>query len=372
MGNTNGQYTYFAEKVNQYKRPENGLVGLFTLGTRNIFGGDKVTFDIVKRARTLPEPKTKNGPYTTVETDKYGNREYAPPAFKERTNYSIGQVDGRQAGTTIYDDVEKTRLLADKTAEDTALLLDRIEFAMILQACELLQYGKIRYESVYGYQVPDVDMFAPAAHFATVSTLWDGGAGDPIQDIEDHIRLINTSGRVRVDNIVFGRIAFADFLKNARVQTELDNRRIDRGAILFENVQLNGLARVGIFSFAGVAVALWTYDEYYETVDDNGDVTATTDFIDPTRVVFFSSKGDYQRYFAGVDVVKTVPQDMAGFLDTPNITVIGDRVATAFYIDTKEISDGTNEGVYLRVNSKPLLVTRTNDTYGCLKVSTDP
>ncbi len=369
MADTNGAYTLFTGLVKSFKAVENGLVQLFRTRARNIFSGDNVTFDIIKRARTLPKAKPKNGGYDTIETDKYKNREFSPPAYKERSNYSMGQTAGRQAGTTIYDDIDKTALLMDKTADDLALLLNRIEMGMILQAAEIFQYGKIRFNSVYGYEVEDIDFLTPSTHFATVGTLWTAGAGTPIKNIEDHIQLINRSGRTRIDNLIFGRTALSDFLQNARVKAELDNRRIDRGNFTFDNVQLNGFARVGIFNFNGINVTFWTYDEWYETKDANDVVDATVDFIDPKFVVFFSSKGDYQRYFAGIDTIKTVPKDLAGFLPSPNITIIGDTMATDVYVDTKEVSDGENEGVYLRAASRPLLVPRTNDTFGRLTVS---
>lgn len=369
MADTNGAYTLFAGLVNQYKKVENGLVGLFQSRPRNIFGGDKVTFDIIKRARTLPEAKEKNGGYDTLETDKFKNVEFSPPSYKERSNYSISQTSGRQAGTTIYDDVDKTALLMDKTADDLALLLDRIELGMVLQAAEIFQYGQIRFNSVYGYRVNDLDFECPSAHFATVGTLWTAGAGDPISDIETHIKLINKAGRTRIDNIIFGQTALTDFLQNARVKAELDNRRIDRGNLTFEPIRLDGFQRVGIYNIGGVNVTFWTYDEWYETKDADDVVDGTVDFIDPKFVVFFSSKGDYQRYFAGIDTIKTIPKDLAGFLPSPNINIVGESTAMDVYVDTKEISDGANEGVYLRAASRPLLVPRTNDTFGRLTVS---
>lgn len=365
----NGTYKLFTGMINQWKTIENGLVQLFKLRPRNIFGGDSVTYDIVTRSRALPEFTDKNGGYQTVETDKFKNREYSPPAIKQRTNYSISTTDGRQAGTTVHDDIEKTAILMDKTSSDLAILLGRAELGMLWQASEIFQYGKIRFSSDKGDMFPDVDYVAPPLHFADVSTSWVAGGGTPIPDIEAHINLINKAGGVRVDNLIFGVNALSGFLQNTVVKETLNNRRIDRGNLSFETVQLNGFARIGVFNFSGVMVTIWTYGEYYDNVDAAGEVDGTTtDFIDPDFVVFYSSAGDYQRYFAGTNVIKKIDPALAGFLPSPNITIIEETVRAAVYIDTKEVSDGTSEGVYLRMNTRPLLVPRTNNTFGRLKV----
>lgn len=359
----NGKYKLFAKMINQYKKPENGLAQLFTVRPENIFGGSKITYDLQKFKRLLPEPKLKGAGFTTIETNKFRTIETEPPEFKERVNYSICETSGRFSGTLTTDDIDKTLLLMSKTAQDLTLILDSFELGMILQAAEILQYGKIRYTSQYSYTVPDYDFQSPAGHFVDVTTSWASGGGDPIGDIENHCALIRKEGRARVDNLIFGRAALTGFLQNDRVRAELDNRRIDRGNLAFENVQMNGFARLGIYNFDGVILTMWTYDEYYE--DSAGDAT---DYIEPNYVVFFASQGIYDRYFAGVDIIKNIPENLMAFLPSPNITIIGDRVATDVYIDTKEVDDGDNAGVYLRGATKPLCVPSTPDTFGRLNV----
>jgi len=359
----NGKYKLFSRLVNQYKTVENGLVRLFQLRDGNIFGGSKITYDLQKFLRQLPTPKLKGASYDTIDTNKFRTIETEPPEFKEKVNYSICQTDKRWEGTLTTDDIDKTLLLISKTAKDFVILLDRFELGMILQAAEIFQYGNIRYNSQYGAVVPDYDFECPAAHFADVSVSWASGGGDPIGDIETHCDLIRKNGRVRVDNIILGSAALTGFLQNERVIAELNNRRIDRGNLAFEPVQMNGFARLGIYNFNGVLVNLWTYDEYYQDGSEN-----PVDFIEPNYVVFFASQGIYDRYYAGVDVVKTMPSHLQAFLPSPNISLVGDRVATDVYIDTKEVDDTNVSGVFLRAATKPLCVPSTPDTFGRLNV----
>ena len=370
MSNTKtDNVTLFSDLVKQECRPKPGLLNFFTTKPTNIFDGEKVEYDKVKGKRLTALAKLRHMGTTLNGSEDFRNVEYTPPIYKESRPYNIANFRKRIAGVDLYTDIQKEALIMQKTAEDTAMMLDKIRRGEIAQAAEIFQTGKIQFKTNgLSKDVADVDFEAPSANFADLtgaagSEYWDDANADPIRDLEARIRQIQKEGCTKIRDIIMGYSAAEQFVQNSRILNDLDNRRITRGEFLYQERDMNGMALLGNYNLAGSNVRIWTYEDYYLSPADN---STTNDYIDPKKVVLIGD-GDYQVYYAGIDVIRGISNpNLLSFLGTNAVRNIGDRLASSFYVDTYKSDDNTS--VFLRVQSAPLYVPKTNDTFGCMQV----
>ena len=70
---------------------------------------------------------------------------------------------------------------------------------------------------------------------------------------------------------------------------------------------------------------------------------------------------------ADLDIIKDISDPrLLSFLGTNAVRSIGDRIASAMYVDT--FKDESNTSVWLRLQKAPLYVPKTNDTFGAMQV----
>lgn len=371
MANTNtANVTYFADMVMQRKRPKRGFLNFFESRPENVFDSLDVEFDIVKEKRLVAKAKNRNSGATENGTEVFKNVSFIPPNYKESRPYNIANFNKRIAGETIYSDVERRAKLISKTAADIALLDDKISRAELLQATSVFQTGQIKFSTdSLGVGLSDLDFECPTANFAnltgaTGSEYWDDADADPIRDIEARMVQIEQESGYVVDNIVMGLSAQRYFARNTKIKDELDNRRVERGVLAFEERRINGFQYWGTYNFNGTNVDLWTYSDWYLDPADN---STTKSYVDTKKVIFIASEGDYQVYHAGVDVITDINDtELAGIVPSGNIRNINDRIATSMYVSTYK--GGENKGVMIEVQKNPLYVPRTNDSFGCMQV----
>jgi len=371
MANTNtDNVTLFSDLVKQECKPKPGLLNFFEAKATNVFDGENVEFDKVKSRRLTSLAKERFSDAEENGSENFRNVLFTPPMYKESRPYNIANFRKRIAGNTLYTQADKNALIMQKTAEDVAMLSDKITRAELLQVTNIFQTGTIPFKTgnLTVENVPDLDFEAPAANFtdltgAAGSEYWGEADADPIRDLEGRIRQIDKEGCTKVRDIIMGSTAAREFVKDTRVIAELENRRFQRGEMRFQERDMTGFSLLGIFSLAGNDVSIWTYEDYYLLPTDP---STTAEYIDPEKVIFIGD-GDYQIYYAGIDVIKDINDPaLLSFLGTNNIRQIGDRVADSFYVDTYK--GDRNAGVWLRLQKAPLYVPKTNDTFGCMKV----
>lgn len=355
----NGQYVKFATAVVEQAPVENGLIALFTLEDDGIFNGEEVQYDVIKYSRKLPKGKKKNGAYDTNEVSGYDSYKFTPPKYKEQYPFNFSQIKTRLEGTTVYGvNGDREMAVMRRIASTLMYAKDKFDLGMTWQASQILQTGKIAFKTVGGStETDDIDFDCPTGNFANSATL-------KIADLEAHIKEIQGSNNAnyKIDRIFWGTDALNALLADSDNQKVLDNRRIDRGSFVFGEAEMNGFAPVGTYNFNGTLVTMYTFDSYYNA--DNGDVKS---FIDPKNVVFMSSMGQYRRYFAGVDITKEINADFSAIVGgSQNITIVQDTVAVDMYFYTEKVSNGDVDGVFLKTASSPLLVPKTNNSFGCL------
>jgi len=172
----------------------------------------------------------------------------------------------RRAGTSIFIDAgAQLSALTRHIARDLKYMKDQIENTEEVQASQAL-LGTISYE-VADQEVFQVTFPRSAANAYTVSPLWST-TSNPEADIHAVKRLTSDGVGLSPTHMLLGRNAADEFLKNARVSTLLDNRRIQAGGVNLSG-QFNPQGAIFLGDFCGVQV--W---EYGRQISVNGTATS--------------------------------------------------------------------------------------------------
>lgn len=367
--------TYVTDFIRYYEKIAPRAMGFLTFfrsDESTITDAPQIEFDRRKSRLIISKAKNRGSEPTNNSNGNFERVTVIPPIYKECKNFAIQEKDVFGFGQNPYDISEDRQMrLLREAAKDIILLDEKMNGAEAWQAAQIFQTGKIAFSTAgYSEGKPDIDFGCPEAHFATLTNTtgtlyWDNASATPIANLEAHCKIIRNSGHSTVRDIVFGSSAWSNFVKNESVQKQFDIRRMEFGFIR-PTEEREGLCFMGRLHLDGAMVNLWTCDATYISPADD---STSQDLMDPKKVVFIAD-GDYEKWYAGVDVIKGIA--------TPNfdamlsqymradgsITVIGDRVATRLYVDTY-IDHGV---AVIRAQKAPLCIPKSNDTFGCLKV----
>lgn len=361
-------FTKFVEKI--FVAPK-GPLNFFKAGEDTITDALIIEYDTQKSRKVVAKAKKRGSKATLNGTGAFTNYSHQPPVYKEEKIYTIQEKDLRGAGEQFYEnDPSRQMKLIKQTAKDIKALSEKINKSLIWQACQVFSTGKIAFSTAgYSENVSDIDFECPAAHFATLSNAgtelyWNNASADPLLNMESHCRLIRLAGGSPIKNVIFGRTAWHNFKVNKKVLAELENLRVNYGSIDPQVPGMDGLGFKGSYYIDQAQVNFWTYDETYISPDDN---TTEVEYIDPTHVIFLAD-GEYELWFAGIDVIKDISDlALSAFLPgNGNVSFVGDRVASSLYVDARVDKD--LDAVLIRVQQAPLCIPKTNDTFGRLKV----
>ena len=218
-----------------------------------------------------------NGDYKLVADKGYTTNRYLPAGIKEKMVITPDDLAKRQPGSNNILGKQSYGSARDFVVGDhSATLRDRKDRLEEQQCSQALLTGTI---SIVGEGVNRiVDFGLDASHVITPSTLWtDYANATPLYDLEDGITVIEGGGSGT--NVVnyFGLNAWRNFEKCAQVQSDLDNRRINKGEIAPKERQAEGLQYRGNFSGIGEC---WTYTRTYDDADGT-----ERNFMDSDKVI---------------------------------------------------------------------------------------
>lgn len=203
-----------------------------------------------------------------MERQGYETRFFKAPRIAPVRALRTPDLEPRLMGETIYSGRTESDRAAELIAEDSEFLDDAITRREEWMCREVLINGKITVTAENGYQqvINFLEYGYPAAttsNHEPITTKWDQAGSDPLKDLETaRQNTIKVSG-VAPNVALFGTNAASVFVRNAQVQTLLDNRRFELGAIQ-PIIQSDSVIRFGIVP----GLELYSYSEYFE--DDAG------------------------------------------------------------------------------------------------------
>lgn len=171
-------------------------------------------------------------------------------------------------------------------------------------ACQAIKNGSV---TIVGDRYPSVtvDFLRDASLTITLSgtARWDQtSTAAPLDDLESASDAAFSLGNAAITDIVFGTLAWKNFLKNAQVLFLLNNQY--RGSSSdFQRTSLvppSNFQQMGFVGGPSGQFTLWRYSNWYNDVDGQTGKMTRQEFLDPKEVVGFGGALDGIKAFGAI------------------------------------------------------------------------
>lgn len=309
-----------------------------------VHGTEMVGVDIVKGTRKIAPFVARNGESVTSHRDDYTTKFFNTHSISlKRPTDAIDMFKRAPGEGIVY--VGSARNPAEAAAEilgrDQAELANMVLRTIEKYASDAFFDGKVTINDANGNELDEIDFGVKASHYITKSgtALWTASAADIAGDLEDMATLIaQDSGLTATDAILGGKASRA-LLKNEKVQSLLDVRNLNSGALTLDLTVGNGARFLGYLG----GLRIWRYDETF--ADNTGAISP----IVPANKVLVLSK----------DIRATVHYGLIN-------DVQGGKFASKMFSKTWEQDDPSVN--WLCVKSSPLPVIEQADGFAVATV----
>jgi hypothetical protein len=299
------------------------------------------------------------GAVTLVE-EKFVNKQIPFPVYSLKSPAQIAALMNRQPGESAYvtEKVNWLARLAKIIVKKFARMSSMIRRSMEYQAAAVLQTGDIVLTDENGPAAFKLGLKTKNSHFPTVTTSWNSENADPLGDIDVLADVIRDDGHADIENLIFGKNAWINFIKNKWVQENLNKDVLATGQIS-PQIRDKGAKYMGYIDYGANRYNLWTYNARYNPFKS----TNVIKYIDPDNVIFLPALEDldFRRLFGGIPTVRAdATFDQLFGADKVQIGNEYDIRPRVFYSED-------NEAYIAEIKSRPLMLPVSINRYGCLK-----
>lgn len=259
------KWTTLTRLINEIKGPQNFLQNLL-FSDEQTLSTETAELSYLTGGVVAAPYVRKNGEAIMVAGLGQSFATVAMPNIRIKRPFTPSDVFTRRAGTSVFVEGDTVAVEFFKhIARDLKYMRDQIENTVEVQASTALR-------GIVSYEVADQEVFTitfprSAGNAYTVNPLWST-TSNPEADIHVVKRLLSDGVGLSPTHVLLGRSAATAFLKNARVESLLDNRRIVAGGVSYTN-QFNPQGAIFLGDFCGVQV--W---EYGRQISVNGTATS--------------------------------------------------------------------------------------------------
>lgn len=337
------------------------LSTFFTTNPRDIVSAESVKIDIKRGTRKIaPVISHFTGIGGRLKKSQYTQKEFTPPVVALGGNFAPGDLIEKAFGTDEYSSATEEYMITlqndimDTMQEIEAQIFRNFEY----QASQIFQTGEMNLYDDQGNIAYIIDFFPKATHFPTVAVTWDDEDADPDADIASLIDVIKTDGHVNITNVIFGKTALDEYLRNTKVDDKFDITRYASG--LYDPQKQNpDVVLLGDLLIGTNRVKAWKYEGEYE----HPSTSTITRFVDDGKVILLPESGginvDLRRVYCRVPTITGIDPRFAGIVPT-NIS-LENRAYTA-----RVWADGNADALNVELKTRPLLIPVSIDTFGCL------
>jgi hypothetical protein len=337
------------------------LSTFFLTRPRDIVNAESVKIDIMRGGRKIA-PVISNITQIggKIEKSTYTQKEMTPPVVALAGDFAPGDLIEKAFGKDEYTSSleDYTMQLMDKIIDTMLEIEGQFSRNIEYQAAQILQTGELSLKDKDGNVAYTIDFFPKSTHFVTVSTSWSDSNSDPYADISNLYQVIKKDGKVNANNIIFGRTALENFLKNAKVEDRFDNSRINAGLINVESINpdvtLLGEVVIGANRFKA-----WFYEGMY----DDPSTGLPVPFVADDKVILIPDVGaintDLRKVYCRVPTITGVDPRFSSMI--PSNMNLDNRAYT-----TRVWTDGNADTLNVELKTRPLLIPVSIDCFGCL------
>jgi hypothetical protein len=302
---------------------------------------EHVDIDIRRGKRRMAAFVHPNHPGQMVQRDGYRTETYTPPFIKPKRVTTAEDVLKRRPGEGIYGAKSPDERAREILSRDLIELDDMITRREEWMAAQALFAGKVVCK---GEGVDEtVDFGLQNTHNVTLASgaRWGDSGVDILETLRTWMMVPVKDSGIGPTDIIFGTKAWNVFRKDAAVQSALDCKNMNIGAI-DPSIRNDGTIYQGYLT--EVACRLWTYAEWYL---DDGDLDSSGDpktkpMVPESKILMVS------RGLSGVRLYGAV-------VDAEDGTVAAARVPKSWTEHDPSLR-------LLQVRSRPLLVPKEIDS----------
>lgn len=287
----------------------------------------------------------------------YQNNEILPPIYKEKAPLTAYDLLDRRAGQNPHTDPSYAANLALDAAKVIGKMERKIRRAVELQASQVLQTGTVDLLDAEGLSAYQIDYSPKATHFPTVATAWSDPTSDCLLDLENLAQVVSDDGQGNPARVIFGKVAWQNFLRNPQVKDILDNRRIDLGRVDRPQNRAGGVY-MGDISVGPYSLELWTYTGKYKD-PQTGTITR---FVDDNNVIMLSDNSRMDCGYGALPYVARPEARALQFMPQRRSAGGGDMTWNSWITPD-------NTSLYVSAGTRPIFIPTAIDTYGCLKTT---
>src|SRR5690606_20650262 len=234
---------------------------------------------------------------------------------------------------------------------------NKIRRAIELMSSQVLQTGQLTLVNAAGVGVYVLNFQPKATHLANAAVTWTvGGAGNRLADIAALATVVRRDGKREPNKLVFGDLAFQQFLAGADVKEALNSRR---GLLAEVKPQARGQGGtfqgwiwVGHYRFE-----MWTYDGFYR----HPQTGVFTPFITSTNMLMMSEGARLDLTFGAIPMIMPPDPRLAAFLP-PRIS----SQSRGLDLTTNAWVTPDNKRVMVSAGTRPLTIPTEIDTFATL------
>jgi hypothetical protein len=353
------------KKVRSYMQnlpASNFLLGMFQAPAENFHNSKKIEWDIDRDSEDIAVPvQNVSDGYRQNQTGDYDTKEALPPSYKEEEVKNNFDLYDRAAGSSTYDSVDFQRNATNLALKSAEKLRKKVVRAEELQASQILTTGELNLTDAAGESVYALSFKPKATHFPTVGTLWAANptTATPISDIDGLCEVNRDDSGEDSKRVVMSAAAFEAAMATTQFQNRFDNRRVDLGAINPMPGQggTRGGNYRGTIDVGSYKLDVWTYGGRYKDPQTGNMVK----YIADDKVIVMGD-GMLDAHFGGFP---TFGNDGRAIRYIPR-RMMSNAGRTDMFFNNWISPNG--EELHITVASRPLLVPKAIDTFGCLTV----
>lgn len=342
------------------------LTGFFQSPAVNFYNSEEVEIDIIRDDEDIAivlEDISQG--YRLNTNDLYTNKSFKPPAYKEAVPINSFDLIKRMPGQDPFQNPDYRSAVITRMFSAMTLVERKIRRALELQAAQILQTGRLTLRDSAGNSLFTMNFSPKTTHFPTVTTAWTASGSTPLADLNSLAEVIRNDGLTDPDQLIMGIDAYNAFIEHQDVQDALDNRRMDRGAIVpIENrggANYRGTIDIGNYPFD-----IWTYGARYKDPQTN----AKTQYIATDKVIMRASSGRMDATFGAIpNIGQLVGAQNAAAALLPELPGRFSNQAGGMDLFTNAWLTNDGEQLMAGIGARPLLIPTAIDTFGCLDVS---
>lgn len=332
------------------------LAGMFRTPAQNFHDTEEVEIDIERSGEDVATVITDITTGANLNNfDGFTNKTFKPPVYNEQAGINAFELLGREPGQNPFESTAFNAKAIMRAMRHFRKLEAKVRRAVEIQASQVLQTGTLTLKDAKGADAYVLDYKPKATHFPTASTTWGQTGDSKIADLKALAEVLRSDGLSNPDRLVFGELAFSEFLKDEEVLTLLNNRRIELGAIAPET-RGNGGTFQGFIWLGSYRFEMWTYNGRYKDPQTG----ASTRYWNTGKVGMQDSMARLDLSYGSIPYIQRPSRQLAGLPARITSTAAGFGMTTNNWVD----ESGSNLNV--SAGTRPLCIPTAIDTFGCL------